>query len=281
MFECDGFRVFSALIMNDSDIGFTFKLSKLLSNFDYCNWLMIGSCGIDVDPNAQSSFESLFECFWVRQASKFDRGELTTVVTVDQEEKESVVTVFNERKTKTLDITHVKTLPTCGQVDDVKCCNSLCLMSNFDRKKYDMESYEFIKMCELTDANCVGVIRIITDITGAKDNKILRTCSSFEELRELLCRNAFLFEELDVKGLKRNHINTVSNLTQYFHDELKNIKSEKLVKLIDIDKIVNGRFKVKVTDFDDLSIEETFVLKLILNYQKIYNLKSNKKAKRG
>jgi len=115
VFECQGVKIAHILVINESDIAFTLKLIKLLTKYKRANWMMIGSCGLDIWPdfdliNKGWIHDELFKVYWVKSATKFDRGTLHGTRSDYH---------FCVKNDKLIEAKHNKIIPICGPEVDV------------------------------------------------------------------------------------------------------------------------------------------------------------------
>jgi len=140
-----------------------------------------------------------------------------------------------------------------------------------------MESYEFIKLCELSGTNCVGVLRIVTDITDTDYNKIIRTCSSFDQVVENLKLNSAIFQEKDHSFVDETPINSshvlrnllINELNKHF-DKIETIKDQDKKFFLfqykydsDLQSLIS-KFQSTMEDTDEL-----FYVKMLLDSYKV------------
>jgi len=236
--ECKSFHV---LIMELSDIMFTIKLSSLMKSYNKSKWMLIGSCGQDkkigdLTPKSVASYKDIHEVesviklgetFWVNSAIKFDRG---TLLSDKSDPTKLVFTLSDELK-----VEHKLSGLLIGESKVVYSSNYLTLTNKMDNKYYDMESYDFIKMCQQFGVNLIGVIRCVTDVTSFKFNKLMRMCSSFMELGIFFEKNAkYICSNVDFIipigwSVKKNPQTIINNMISYTKSDQHTI----LLNLID------------------------------------------------
>jgi len=194
-------------VVEDSDIMFTIKLVQIINGLKNVKLLMIGSCGIDSD---WESFQSrgdiefknpiskklksdnnliLNDSFWVNEAIKSDRGVMTSRTTLDGKHCELLFTLRDDKTVKA-QINGNNLI--IGKKSVIYSSNFLSNTSIKDNKIYDMESYDFIKICEALDVKCLGIIRCITDICSHPLNKMIRVFSTMESSTQMFLENIHL-----------------------------------------------------------------------------------------
>jgi len=275
VFDCNGLKIMNVIVIHDSDIGFTLKLNNLMNKYRNSLWLMIGSCGIDhvgVDDDITILSElGWSKSFWVSKAYKFDRGELLG--------RNNAMT-FKERSDKRLSVEILKSLPLKGVTGDVYCSNNLMLSSNDDHKIYDMESYEFIKMGQINDVKVIGVLRIITDICSYTNNKLMRICTSFKSVYDVLIDNSFIFttfefEDDEKEGDPRDFFNSKHFLQNLIINQIK-VKGIDDIQLNLRSIINNYGYESGIREVNNVKIKKIIYFTTNADFQK--NSKDEKKS---
>jgi hypothetical protein len=143
-------KIFYCLVVDDSDIGFTFKLMNFIKHnkeiIKYNKVILIGSCGSNI-------FNDLGKMFEIKEATKGDRGYLSSSK------------LFEYRLDKKL-ISNCNTTNSKFKIREIVSTNFLnenCIHDIFKNKLFDMETYDFFQICSALDVQSYHCFRFVTD----------------------------------------------------------------------------------------------------------------------
>jgi len=217
------------------------------SEFDYFEFLNIGSCG-------SNTFE-LNSYHFIDRAIKYDRGVLGNG-SLFQIRKDKIITT----EIKSQSYFDYKTILSGNFLfelfEDKVHCNQILSEINeelINRKinqinniLADMETFDFIKVCEVNNANCLGGFRIVSDDgkKNSKDKRIFRFnfCKTKDILFKLIkdrSKSGYLHNRIkyeDMNELLNYDVIKISNLSLLSINtvlENKNIHSYFYTKIID------------------------------------------------
>jgi len=185
-----GYIAILAKLINDSDIGFQFKLNQFFvtlkknygdDEFKTIKFINIGSCGCFDD---KKNLRQVNNYFRITRTIKYDRGELVDHICKDNNgqcnenafNNDKYAINFKIRPKKILEIN----LDSFGEHHTIFSSNFLCNISQQNAKKLfsdinkyncflvDMESYDYFYICKQHQAYNLGYIRIISDMCGEK-----------------------------------------------------------------------------------------------------------------
>jgi hypothetical protein len=193
---------YKAIILFDSDIMFSFKMNKIISTFDNekvkHHYILCGSAGGSTDTYLNQSFR-------VNRAIKFDRGNLSKI-------NDDFAFTINKKKQQIHKVIPNLTAPDCVTVG---CSNHIMNFKTeylketcgFDCKIVDMESFEFMAVCEILNIKKYDCLRVVSDKydenVSLEDSSRLRKRVDFYGVQ---CRvHGFVFREVHERFIYRNN----------------------------------------------------------------------------
>jgi len=183
------------LIIDDSDISFLFKLSTLIQSdplIQSLTLILVGTCGAKIGEVDDVLYFTGFK--------KIDRGELKDDGYHMREDKSHIINIdpnFNAE--------------VCLRKKSEVVGSSNFLINvggNFGVKYYDMESYDYTRVCQLFKAKNWGCLRVISDIVGSRFQELTRSITNFDKLKSVVYQ---LLPLVSVRVLELVNINEVKN----------------------------------------------------------------------
>jgi hypothetical protein len=180
----------TCLIIDDSDIMFLLKLNRFLMNYTdrETKCLLIGTCGL-----RRSKKESITICLndqklcvgmcnYVTRALKIDRGEIMKSLFKINHKKTLIEEVMYDSCLQAL-VSDFRNIP------ETNCSNQL-IISWADETEidqlYDMETYDFFKICSQHKVTCLGALRVVSDIIGDNEGVLDRLIVDFNRVGKIL-----------------------------------------------------------------------------------------------
>jgi len=204
--------VFSTIIINDSDIGFNFEFTRIvleLQKYDFfkkIKMLIIGTCGGYHGKKYNSAY-------YIKGARKVDRG------------------IIDSNNNLKLDDTRNLFVDTkkCHFFEDSVISSNFLFNNDVFLKNYscglvDMETYDFMKICEIYKIECYGGIRVVSDILNKDDDILTRVSVSFNDViikfYNFLITGDIIYREVYC-GNHLERVNTINGMYENLINELK------------------------------------------------------------
>lgn len=173
------------LTFDESDIMFLLELNRFQqSNVGLYWYMFIGTSGLLIRGNSDNKVieeDYLEKVFYCHEAVKFDRGELKGMVMIPKMDKSLHV---KTKKDPCLSMLSDRTMP-------IRSSNFVVTEfedKNFDLVLFDMETYDSMMICEYNNEKTCGSLRIISDIIGNPQSRLIRYRVNFNNVSAIISK---------------------------------------------------------------------------------------------